>query len=204
MVDKLYLEGQEPSEEQKLDLEMQQQVVLDAKNYMGDNSPANVIARERDAEEIQKRERYHSGHPQQIARTRVFLGGTCNESKWREQLIPMLERQGFDYFDPVVPDWTPECQQEELRQREECSIVLYVLTPKMSGVYSIAEVVDDSNKRPLKTVLCILSHDDRDSWPEGQARSLKAIANLVKNNGAAVFFNLDSVVEHLSLTKFMR
>lgn len=135
---------------------------------------------------------------------RVFLGGTCNESKWREQLMPMLDEIGFAYFNPVVPDWTPECQKEELRQREECSVVLYVLTPKMSGVYSIAEVVDDSNKRPFKTVLCILAHDDLDSWPEGQARSLKAVADLVKNNGAAVFFDLDSVVEHLSLTKFMR
>lgn len=135
---------------------------------------------------------------------RVFLGGTCNDSKWREQLMPMLDDIGFAYFNPVVPDWTPECQAEELRQREECSIVLYVLTPKMSGVYSIAEVVDDSNKRPLKTVLCILSNDAPDSWTEGQARSMEAVAKLVKSNRAAVFYNLDSVVEHLSMTKFMR
>lgn len=143
-------------------------------------------------------------HGRRPAGPRVFLGGTCNDSKWRDQLIPMLDAIGFAHFNPVVPDWTPECQKEELRQREECSIVLYVLTPKMSGVYSIAEVVDDSNKRPLKTVLCILSHDDLDSWTASQARSLEAVANLVKSNRAAVFFNLESVVEHLSMTKFMR
>ena len=135
---------------------------------------------------------------------RVFLGGTCNESKWREQLMPMLDEIGFTYFNPVVPDWTPECQKEELHQRESCSIVLYVLTPKMSGVYSIAEVVDDSNKRPLKTILCILSHDDLDSWTESQVHSLEAVANLVKSNRAAVFYNLAAVVEHLKMTKFMR
>ena len=48
---------------------------------------------------------------------KVFLGGTCNESTWRDKLIAMLE---IDYFNPVVDDWTEECYQEELRQREIC------------------------------------------------------------------------------------
>jgi len=33
---------------------------------------------------------------------RVFLGGTCNNSKWRDVLIPRLK---IDYFNPVVDDW---------------------------------------------------------------------------------------------------
>lgn len=204
MSDKPYVEDPELTDEQKLDLEMRQPVVLDAKNYMGDSSPANVIARERDAEEIEKRERYHSGHPQQIRNLRVFLGGTCNGSTWRETLIPMLVRQGFDYFDPVVPDWTPECKAVEIQERETCDICLYVLTPKMTGVYSIAEVVDDSNKRPQRTVLCVLSRDGGDGWTEGQARSIQSVADLVKRNRAAVVYNLESVVEHLNLSRMRR
>lgn len=78
---------------------------------------------------------------------RVFLGGTCNESQWRERLIPKLR---IDYFNPVVEDWILQCMEEELKQRKECDVCLYVITPKMTGVYSIAEVVDDSNKRPGK------------------------------------------------------
>ena len=87
---------------------------------------------------------------------KVFLGGTCNESTWRDKLIKMLE---IDYFNPVVDDWTEECYQEELRQREICDYCLYVITPRMTGVYSIAEVVDDSNKRPEKTIFCLLEYD---------------------------------------------
>ena len=68
---------------------------------------------------------------------KVFLGGTCNESTWRDKLIKMLE---IDYFNPVVDDWTEECYQEELRQRKICDYCLYVITPRMKGVYSIAEV----------------------------------------------------------------
>ena len=204
MVDKRYHEAPQPSEEQKLDQEMRQQVVLDAKNYAGDNSPAHVIARERDAEEIEKRERYHSGHPQQLRKLRVFLGGTCNGSTWRETLIPMLVRQGFDYFDPVVPDWTPECKAVEIQERETCDVCLYVLTPKMTGVYSVAEVVDDSNKRPRRTVLCVLSRDGEDSWTGSQVRSIQSVADLVKRNHAAVVYNLESVVEHLNLARMRR
>ena len=70
-------------------------------------------------------------------RCKVFLGGTCNESTWRDELIKKLK---IDYFNPVVDDWTEECYKEELRQREICDYCLYVITPKMTGVYSIAEV----------------------------------------------------------------
>jgi hypothetical protein len=38
----------------------------------------------------------------------VFLGGTCNNSKWRDILIPKLK---VSYFNPVVENWTPECQE---------------------------------------------------------------------------------------------
>ena len=68
---------------------------------------------------------------------KVALMGTCAESTWREQLIPQLD---IDYFDPVVDDWTPECQEEEIRQRETCDFCLYVITPSMKGVYSIKRV----------------------------------------------------------------
>lgn len=34
---------------------------------------------------------------------KVFLGGTCNGSKWREELIPLLQ---VGYFNPVVDEWT--------------------------------------------------------------------------------------------------
>lgn len=32
----------------------------------------------------------------------IFLGGTCNNSKWRDKLIPMIF---CEYFNPVVDNW---------------------------------------------------------------------------------------------------
>lgn len=132
-----------------------------------------------------------------MAKTKVFLGGTCNNSTWRDKLIPLLK---IDYFNPVVDDWTPECQDEEIRQRELCDYCLYTITPKMTGVYSIAEVVDDSNKRPGKTILCVLDEDNESSFSETQIKSLKQVKEMVKNNGANVFDSLEDIASFLNKT----
>lgn len=136
---------------------------------------------------------------------KVFLGGTCNDSTWRNKLISMLN---IDYFNPVVDDWTEECYQEELRQREICDYCLYTITPRMIGFYSIAEVVDDSNKRPNKTILCILKEDDR--FPNdlidapslkisyGQMKSLNKVGEMVKRNGGEYFTSLKEVANYLN------
>ena len=131
---------------------------------------------------------------------KVFLGGTCNESTWRDELIKMLE---IDYFNPVVDDWTEECYQEELRQREICDYCLYAITPRMTGVYSIAEVVDDSNKRPEKTIFCLLTADVDDTgkvimFNPGQLRSLDRIGRMVEKNGGKYFRELRDVAEFLN------
>ncbi len=71
--------------------------------------------------------------------SKVFLGGTCGKSTWRDALIPALT---IDYFNPVVPNWTPECQEEERRQRERCDFLLYTITSDMVGVYSINGAIE--------------------------------------------------------------
>ena len=127
----------------------------------------------------------------QVAKPRVFLGGTCNNSTWREELIPMLK---IDYFNPVVEDWDDNAQKREIFERQICDFVLYVITSEMAGVYSIAEVVDDSNKRPEKTLFCVLM----DGFTEGQMRSLLSVARMVEENGGNVFYSLDRVAEWLN------
>lgn len=127
---------------------------------------------------------------------KVFLGGTCNGSAWRDKLIPMLK---VAFFNPVVADWTPECMAEELRQRELCDVCLYVITPRMTGVYSVAEVIDDSNKRPDRTVFVRLRNDDEDTFSDGQWKSLGAVAAMVERNGGKVFDSLEALVSGMQL-----
>lgn len=129
---------------------------------------------------------------------KVFLGGTCNNSKWRDIIIPKLE---IEYFNPVVEDWTEEDYQNELREREECDYCLYVITPKMKGTYSIAEVIDDSNKRPNKTIFCFVNKDGKDEFDKEQIKSLDKVGVMVENNGGQYFKSLNEVVEYLNNAK---
>jgi len=126
---------------------------------------------------------------------KVFLGGTCNNSTWRDQLIPMLK---IDYFNPIVDDWTKEAQQEEIKQRKICDFVLYVITPKMKGVYSIAELIDDSNKCPEKTIFCFLYKDENDIFTESELKSLIQVGKIAKRNGATYCSSLIKVAEFLN------
>lgn len=87
---------------------------------------------------------------------KVFLGGTCANSTWRDELIPLLEKEGIAYFNPVVEDWTEECIEIEEREKWlHCDIHLYMLTKEMKGVYSIIEFID-SALDPHPTILPIL------------------------------------------------
>lgn len=126
---------------------------------------------------------------------RVFLGGTCNETQWRSVVIKDLDAIGVDYFNPVVDDWDEAAKETELFEREHCDICLFVITPKMMGVYSIAEVVDDSNKRPQRTIFCVLEKDEGLCFDTGQWRSLQAVMSLVKRNGVYVATDLTATIQ---------
>ncbi|MEM7057234.1 MAG: nucleoside 2-deoxyribosyltransferase domain-containing protein [Pseudomonadota bacterium] len=122
--------------------------------------------------------------------TKVYLGGTVNGSTWRDRLIPLLK---VDYFNPVVDDWTPEFMAEEVRQRTLCDYCIYVLTPKMTGVYAVAEVVDDSNKRPEKTIFCVLYEDDGAEFDAHGTKSMTQVRKMVGENGALICQSLEEI-----------
>jgi len=130
-----------------------------------------------------------------MKKQKVFLGGTCNDSTWREKLITKLQ---IEYFNPVVDDWTEDDYQEELKQRKSCDFCLYVITPMMTGTYSIAEVIDDSNKRPEKTIFAFLEDDDSKKFDKDQIKSLDKVGVMVKDNGGKYFKSLDEVSVYLN------
>lgn len=122
---------------------------------------------------------------------KVFLGGTCSGYKWRNDLIPMLK---CDYYNPIVKNWSEADRLREVHERETADYVLYVITSGMKGVYSIAEIIDDSNKRPEKTIVCVLY----DGIDKQMSHSLKAVVNLAKSNGVHVCKTLSEVAELLN------
>jgi hypothetical protein len=98
------------------------------------------------------------------------------------------------FYDPRVKDWSEDDRLREVHEREKCDYVLYVITSGIKGVYSIAEITDDSNKRPEKTIVCVLY----DNMRKNMAHSLKAVVNLAKSNGVIVCETLEEVAEFLN------
>lgn len=128
---------------------------------------------------------------------KVFLGGTINESTWRQRLIAQLK---VPYFDPVVPEWNYAAQVNEDRQKAICRYHLYVVTPLMMGVYSIAELTNDAIKYPVRTYVCFLKSDDGQTFDDAQWKSLLQVAKLVQLSGAKFFTSLESVAVNLNAT----
>lgn len=112
---------------------------------------------------------------------RIFLGGTCGGSGWRDELIPELDRLGFEYFNPVVPDWTPECiEKENIEKSELCNTHLYIITSEMSGVYSIAEMVNSVWEcLSTGTGFVWIGILDSGDWEPHQRKSLEATLRLI-------------------------
>lgn len=108
---------------------------------------------------------------------KIFLGGTCAETKWRDDIIPSLDKIGLKYFNPVVPDWTPECREKEIEEKEICNTHLYIITPEMMGVFSIAECIDSAYKH-LDHGFCFVGII-KDGWTEGMKRSLDATIDMI-------------------------
>ena len=65
-------------------------------------------------------------------------------------------------------------------EKNICDFNLYVITPKMTGVFSIAEMVDDVK------------------FSEKQIKSLLAVRDLCINNGVKYFDTLEEIAEFLN------
>lgn len=122
---------------------------------------------------------------------KVFLGGTCNESIWRNELMPLLEDEGIEYFNPVVEDWTPECQEEEERQKEICGIHLFLITKKMKGVFSIAEAVASCQNKNKATLFGFADFDGE--FDTAEKKSLDATGRLIAKLGGNYLVGLTSI-----------
>lgn len=129
---------------------------------------------------------------------KVFLGGTCNGSTWRNKFIELLD-DSVEYFNPVVDNWNTEAQEKEYIEKQSSDFRLYVITPAMTGVFSIAEVVDDSNKCPNRTLLCVLSEEDDGKVFEDSLRnSIYAVEKMVAANGINIFPSLESIAKYIN------
>lgn len=129
---------------------------------------------------------------------KIFLGGTCNNSDWRVAYQSAFKKAGYDWFNPVVDDWNADAQIKEEQKKKDCDIYLFTITPKMTGVYSIAEVTESVIINPTKTIFNVITQDDKYQFNQAQLKSLTAIGKLIAKYGGYFCSGLDAVIQVLN------
>jgi hypothetical protein len=127
----------------------------------------------------------------------VFLGGTCNESKWRAHLITLLD---VEYFNPVTEDWNDATIEREEEAKKKAKALLYIITPKQTGFYSFVEMTLSACLATNKDVIIgFIEEDDTDLFSESQKRSINAIIKLLEDNTDIIHLDtLESIANHLN------
>jgi len=124
----------------------------------------------------------------------VYLGGTNNDSQWRKEIIPLLK---VNYFDPTDVDQN----KKEQEQIEASDYYLFVITPKMKGffkIYPIEELLESCNKRPEKTLFCLLRQEDKTTYTEEQVVALEKMLRTLKDYPVERFNSLADVARWLN------
>ena len=128
----------------------------------------------------------------------VFLGGTCNNSTWRDELLPMLDSEKIDAFNPVVDDWNEEAQANEDYHKANDEYMLYVITPEMKGVYSIFEIAMLSCKKQDKLIVCFLNERNGLTFDPFVQKNIEKIKKDLASNGTVVLNSLEEVAGYFN------
>ena len=75
------------------------------------------------------------------SKIKVFLGGSCNPTTWRKNIaIPLFERAGVEYYNPQVDEWHDDLIAIEARNKEEASILFFVVDGQTRAIASMIEI----------------------------------------------------------------
>lgn len=124
----------------------------------------------------------------------VFLGGTCASSTWRTDLISKL-KDSVPYFDPQVPDWTPEDAEREDACKPVAGINVFVITGDALGTYSGFEICEEAHRAPEKLVFATVGE-----LPENQIKGIGKIKKALTAKGCRVCETLDEIAEIINQT----
>ena len=126
---------------------------------------------------------------------KVFFDGTASSKQCQNYICDRLK---VDYVLHVDGERTDEALRKRDKEKELCDFLLYVFTPKMTYFDMIFESVDDSNKRPKKTIFCFISDDEDASFTAHQNKSLVATGKMIQRNGGQWFEKIDEAINFLN------
>jgi len=141
---------------------------------------------------------------EEMRQREVYLGGTCGMTTWREDVaIPILRKHGISYFNPQLPGWAKHYIPLEAAVKEQCRLLLYVVTADTRGITSMLEAAHYIGQG-CNVILCIqhlkdgVVIDGETLTPTGVKdynRARSYLADLANRDGVPIFDDVGEAVE---------
>lgn len=126
----------------------------------------------------------------------VGLFGTCGDSKWRDPVIAKLSALGIDTFNPVVPNWTPECAAVEAEHLATDRVLLFAITGETGGFGSLAETGWAALSALRNGQIVVFYIQDTDDGPKSDAnRARKLVKAHAAKAGFKIHTDLDAAID---------
>ncbi|MBS7020387.1 MAG: hypothetical protein KH135_00740 [Firmicutes bacterium] len=131
---------------------------------------------------------------------KIHLGGTCNNSIWRDELVKMLDLENVICLNPICKDWVwnEKKRNEKSTRLKMCDYFVYVITPETYGFASIATLVDLSNKCSEKVIACILYEYKNMKFEGHMLESIKSVSDIIKDNGVILLNDLNEIASFIN------
>lgn len=123
----------------------------------------------------------------------VFLDGTCNKSKWRDEFIPLLD-ENVSYYNPYSEKYDETVEEKNLIEERNSKFVTCVVTSDTKGYLSLIKTVNLSNKTPNRILFCVI----KKGFTKDELKSLEEVKKMLKNNKVLVFDNLKDLAKYIN------
>jgi len=124
----------------------------------------------------------------------IFLGGTVDSNiKWRDEIIPLLEKNNIQYFNPVVDKWDANAIMLENLEKSSTDKLLYLITEDHKGIYTFLEIIETYKNNKEKLIVAIYNRKVLDN------PKLKPCFDLLKQicDDLEILYGIETVIEYL-------
>ena len=130
----------------------------------------------------------------------VFLGGSCNPTKWRKELaIPLFEKNKIDYYNPQVDDWSEDLMVTENYQKDHAKYLLFVIDDETRAIASMIEAAYYI-AQGRKVVLTIKKVSEP-TFDEKELKDLNRgrtyLRDVAKQHNISVYESIDDAVHYI-------
>jgi len=122
----------------------------------------------------------------------VFIAGRGDYGNWRSEIKRLL---GDNVITAESSGRGLVNAQHDAFEKEHADAIVFVITPSALSTFDLANAVNESNKRPEKTIVCFLSAGNEWMHDPRRYAELSEVRAILESNGARCLNGLAEITE---------